>query len=203
MSCCPLQTHVRTISIASLIVTGISGLVIIILNILFYDDFILATIAETLLFIVHLIIYVMCFIATSKRNKIMLIPFLIITLLHIFFYICLGMYIIYLGSCGIQKLLKLTDNNVFAGLGILVSIFLLLNILAIAMSLHSLMIVARYYRQLEIESESSALPTITFEPCTSNNNVIQDRFVEGEAVVTINIISPSPSIQSQHSQNNH
>jgi hypothetical protein len=133
----------------------------------------------------------------------MLIPFLIITLLHIFFYICLGMYEIYLGSCGIQKILKLTDNNVFASLGILVFSLLLLNIFVTAMSIHSLMVVARYYRELDIESEPSALPRITFEPCTSRKNVIQDRLVAGKAIVTINIISPSPSIQSQHSQNNH
>ena len=184
-------------------VTGISTVLIIILNTVFYDDIILAIGVEAFLFIVHLITYALCFIATIKKNKVMLIPFLIISVIHICFYIILGVYVISMGSSGMKRMLKLTDNNIFIRLGILTFALLLPIIIAIAMSLHSFTIAARYYRQIDIESEDDGLPTINFESCKSANKVIPDGFVGGEAGITINIISPSPSIlSSNNSQNN-
>merc|ERR1712141_630322 len=119
MICCPLQTHIRIISIISLILTGLSALNILkliitgdvsdVLNVFFRENFTFALIFQFLAFIVHFITYIMSFMASFNKNKLMLIPFILVSLIHILFLVALVMYTIYLGSVGTQQIVNLTN----------------------------------------------------------------------------------------------
>ena len=160
MICCPLQTHVRIISIISLILTVLSALNILkliitgdvsdVLNVFFRENFTLALIFQFLAFIVHFITYVMSFMASFTKNKLMLIPFILVSLIHILFLVALVMYTIYLGSVGTQQIVNLTNSqNVFSGLGILTFIFILPISIAIAVSTFSLVVIVKFYHAIE------------------------------------------------------
>ena len=126
MFCCSLETQVRIISITSLIVTGLSvlnilkliitGYVSAILSLFFHDHFISSLFVQLIVFIVHLITYILCLIATIRRNKYMLIPFLIVTVLHIIFFISVSIYFIYLAIL-LQIAVEITSSDVIANLG--------------------------------------------------------------------------------------
>ena len=160
MICCPLQTHVRIISIISLILTGLSALNILkliitgdvsdVLNVFFRENFTLAFIFQFLAFIVHFITYIMSFMASFTKNKLMLIPFIVVSLIHILFLVALVMYTIYLGSVGTQQIVNLTNSqNVFSGIGILIFIFILPIAIAIAVSTFSLVVIVKFYHAIE------------------------------------------------------
>ena len=80
----------------------------------------------------------------------MLIPFIVVSLIHILFLVALVMYTIYLGSVGTQQIVNLTNSqNVFSGLGILIFIFILPISIAIAVSTLSLVVIVKFYHAIE------------------------------------------------------
>ena len=175
MSCCSLEIQVRIISITSLIVTGLSllnilklvitGYVGAILSLFFHDHFLSSLFVQLVVFIVHLITYILCLIATIKRNKYMLIPFLIVTVLHIIFFISVSIYFVYLAVL-IQIAVEITDSDAIASLGgVLIVLFLIPMTFASAVSVYSLVIVAKYYQEMENENRIIP-PTITIQQCT-------------------------------------
>ena len=212
MFCCSLETQVRIISITSLIVTGLSvlnilkliitGYVDAILSIFFHDHFISSLFVQLVVFIVHLITYILCFIATIKRNKYMLIPFLIVTVIHIIFFISVAIYFIYLAVL-VQIAVELTDSNIIARLGfVLILAFLVPIIAASAVSTYSLVIVAKFYQEIDNEWELQIPPTITIQECTPRENTPETQFMNSKEIATIYdpTITPSappmPDLQS-------
>ena len=212
MFCCSLETQVRIISITSLIVTGLSvlnilkliitGYVDAILSIFFHDHFISSLFVQLVVFIVHLITYILCFIATIKRNKYMLIPFLIVTVIHIIFFISVAIYFIYLAVL-VQIAVELTDSNIIASLGfVLILAFLVPIIAASAVSTYSLVIVAKFYQEIDNEWELQIPPTITIQECTPRENTPETQFMNSKEIATIYdpTITPSappmPDLQS-------
>ena len=178
MSCCSLETQVRIISITSLIVTGLSVLNILkliitgyvgaILSLLFHDHFISSLFVQLVVFIVHLITYILCLIATIKRNKYMLIPFLIVTVLHIIFFISVSIYFIYLAVL-IQIAVEITNSDVIASLGgVLIILFLIPMTFSSAVSVYSLVTVAKYYQ--ELDEDRPIPPTIIIQQSTPRTN---------------------------------
>ena len=198
MGCCSLQIHVRIIAIICLLLTAISALNIIklifieyfgyTLNIFSYDvhdDNVLAIVVQIFIFMAHLITYVMCFIAANRRNKLMLIPFLIVTLLHILFYIGLGIWVIYIGLVEVLKIIEFTKNNDFFGLGILAFILFIPILAALVISIYFLIVVAKFYHQID----SINPPTIIIHHCDKPQQPSEG---EGE-VATISAPDVTPS----------
>ena len=202
MFCCSLETQVRIISITSLIVTGLSvlnilkliitGYVSAILSLFFHDHFISSLFVQIIVFIVHLITYILCLIATIKRNKYMLIPFLIVTVLHIIFFISVSIYFIYLAVL-LQIAVEITNSDVIANLGgVLIVLFLIPMTFASAVSVYSLVTVAKYYQ--EIENENRIVPpTITIQECTPRSNTPEVEITASKEIATIYDPTTNPS----------
>ena len=202
MFCCSLETQVRIISITSLIVTGLSvlnilkliitGYVSAILSLFFHDHFISSLFVQLIVFIVHLITYILCLIATIRRNKYMLIPFLIVTVLHIIFFISVSIYFIYLAIL-LQIAVEITSSDVIANLGgVLIVLFLIPMTFASAVSVYSLVTVAKYYQ--EIENENRIVPpTITIQQCTPRSNTPEVEYTGSKEIATIYDPTTNPS----------
>ena len=139
----------------------ITGYVSYILSLFFHGEFILAIVVQIFVFIIHVTTYIMCFMATIKRNKLMLIPFLIVTILHIFIYIGLGIYVIYIGC-----LFVLTDNDALTGIGVLVFIFLVPIVIGLIVSTYFVIVVSKFYYEISIGISAAVLPTIVIQHST-------------------------------------
>ena len=205
MRCCPIETHVRIISVICLILTGISGLNIITLiftgyvgylfRIFFDNDYSLEILAQMFVFMGHSIAYIMSFIASFKRNKLLLIPFLIVTTLQIMFLIGIGIYVLYLASIGMQTLIEITGNNDLAALGMfLVLIFLVPIVVSLPVCIYFLVVVTIFYSEIVTQSETNIPPpTIIIVQPTPNCNKPQHDFNEARGVAIISDTSFIPS----------
>ena len=205
MRCCPIETHVRIISVMCLILTGISGLNILTLiftgyvgylfKMFFNNDHILEILAQMFIFMGHSIAYIMSFIASFKRNKLLLIPFLIVTTLQIMFLSGIGIYVLYLGSKGMQKLIEITGNNDLAALGMfLVLIFLVPIVVALSVCIYFLVVATIFYSEIVTQSETNIPPpTIIIVQPTPNCNKSQHDSNEDRGVAIISDASFIPS----------
>ena len=111
---------------------------------------------QTVIIGVHLVSYILCFIGAIKRNKLLLIPFMILTLLHILLCTLLVIYLIHAYNEVSSKIefesetnTKTDSSTYFIGLA---KLFLLLfiHILAfvIAWLIFSLTVVAKFYNHI-------------------------------------------------------
>ena len=175
-----IQTHVRIISIICLIANGliwlniinisITGYVSDVLNIFFNNDFLLAIIVQICVFLVQLVVYILCFIATFKRNKFMLFPFLVVTIIQILFIIGFAIYFTYLASIGIGIIENFSESKFFSSFGIMVFIFIFVVpvVAVIAVLLYFIIIVSKFYQEIEDGGDSMDPPRIVVQQCPPN-----------------------------------
>ena len=205
--CCPLQTHVRIISIICLIATGGSGLNILrllltghvtyFLNLFFHADIVLEIVVQICIFLVHLPTYILSFIATFKQNKFMLIPFLIVTSIQLVFVIVFAAYVIIIWTMGILFIGLFTEENTeefFSALGgILLVIFLIPVFSVLGILVYFLIVVAKLFCEIHGRIESTIPPTITIQQCTPSINIPGHPYLDGKGDANVYDPGGTPS----------
>ena len=114
MCCNNLQTHVRVIAIVCIVLTALSALYLSTtittlkehhfqhrnntgtsrsgFNTLYQGNTVAAICVQIVIYGIHLVCYICCLIGAQKRNRCLLIPFIILTSLHIL--LCAGSWIV-------------------------------------------------------------------------------------------------------------
>jgi hypothetical protein len=174
---------------------SITGYVSYALNIFFNNDFELAISVQICIFLVQVVTYILCFIATIERNKFMLIPFLIVTIIQILFIIAFAIYITYITSLGLWLIANFTENNIFSRLGIIVFIFIFVIpiVATLAILLYFIIIVAKFYHEIDAGVETVVPPRIVIQQCTPSMNLPELQSVDVKGVATIYDPGGTPS----------
>ena len=159
--CCNLETYVRVIAIVC--ITFTSAIIICLAPLqhysvlhdisLFYDEDSGASICvPSAIYVLHIVSYILCFVAASKRTECLLVPFMILTSLQILLWLGLSIFVVYIGAS------SSTLNSWIWPLLIPLAIALIL-------STHFLVIVARFYREISHGTTASEeQPGIVFKP---------------------------------------
>ena len=151
--CCNLQTHVRVIAIICITLTGLGGFLSLFAAITplvkgsqIYSGYIVWIVVQIVITGVQLVSYILCLIGSNKRNKWLLIPFMILTSLHIPLCIILEIYIIPMFFEG------LFGKHHPHGMGGLLAAFLfpliIALLIAVGLSIYFLTIVIKFYNEI-------------------------------------------------------
>ena len=193
--CCylDLHLHVRAISITCLVLTAFSifiiiktivtGFVIYEFSIVNFGDYVLVIFLQVVSWIIHLVVYTFSLIGAGKRNKYMLIPFLIVTSLQLTLCVGLGIWFTYLGSQAVQAVANTTDNKLLQALGGLVFLLIIPVFAAFGILLYFFIVVAKFYIEIDVGIiQPEDQPTITVHGC---NNLQPNEQDESGGVATI------------------
>ena len=107
MCLCSRSVKVRAIGIICIVLTALSALNLVriaatgdvgydILS-LYNGNYILALYIQSMIFVVHLIIYIILIFGSIYNNKCLIVPFIVVTTLQILLLIVLAVYFVYLG----------------------------------------------------------------------------------------------------------
>ena len=157
MCMCSRSVKVRAIGIICIVLTALSALNLVriaateevgydILS-LYNGNYILALYIQSMIFVVHFIIYILLIFGSIYNNKCLIVPFIIATTLQILLLIVLAVYFVYLG--------------IILYLILLVPLFTVLGC-----AMYFLVIVVQFYREID---NMSFQRTCTQQPRNSSN----------------------------------
>ena len=160
--CCSLQFHVRFISIVCIVLTALASLNLFVtitasatgesdaeIPPLYHGSAVTAICVQVAIYAIHIAVYVLCLIGSNKRNKLMLIPFLILKSIHILVCIGLGIYLIFLGAVGSQ-LLGAAFGQEGTEFGVTLCFILLIPVaIAFWLTVYFIVIVAKFINEIE------------------------------------------------------
>ena len=197
---CNTQTHVRIIAIICITLTGLGGFLSFIPTLINHRLAVLDGASgiwiigvQMVIIIVHLVSYNLCLIGANKRNKWLLIPFMILTSLHILVSIIFEMYLIFVFFTNLLE----TYHPTF--LGTLVAILLLPVIIAlpivVGLSIYFLVIVIKFQSEISSGIISGQQQGMVLQSCNTSQTVQQ-----GGGVAVVYIPSSTQNVTCQYPQ---
>lgn len=149
--CCSLQNHTQVIAIICIIFTVIGAAISYAtteIDQLYQGNTVVAIAVQVSIYVVQLLAYIFCLIGAIKGNKCMLIPFIIVTSLEIILWIGLGILVIILFASSVVDVLFILLAIIFLSI-------------TLGFSIYFLVIVAKYYNELDMGIASGEQPDYT------------------------------------------